>query len=184
VVGLCYVTVDDNGEIIETITTSAPRRGPGRQYHAPRTINVRQGPGTGHAVAYALDPGDLTYIGQSNADGWAAVYGGPGSADTVGFVYAELLRSGPAPDLLLVEYDWEPGGRWENPKIVGSVKNTTGRTYSYIQISWNLYDAQDRQVGTAWTNTTNLRAGEFWRFEALVAEDNARKYRLAELEGY
>lgn len=110
------------------------------------------------------------------------MYGARSRSDTVGFVASSLVDGGPVPDLLLMEYDWEASTRYASPRIVGSVKNTTEREIRYVRISWTLFDSQDREVGTAWTNHTNLGAGAVWRFEALVLNDDARKYRLASLD--
>lgn len=88
--------------------------------------------------------------------------------------------SGPALELL----ESSPTSKDYSRYIVGRVRNNSSRTYSYVQISFNLYDASGAQVGTAWTNITNLEAGGIWAFEALLFEDNVKTYKLAELTGW
>lgn len=50
--------------------------------------------------------------------------------------------------------------------ITGTLTNNTESEKSYIQITYNLYDADGAQVGTALANTNNLKAGGTWKFEA------------------
>ena len=40
------------------------------------------------------------------------------------------------------------------------------RISSYLQIEYNLYDADGAQIGTALANINNLKAGGTWKFEA------------------
>ena len=160
---------------------SQPRNQP---FHAREAVNIRSGPGTSHAIARTLEPGDKTYPASTNSEGWAPVRSGPTSRDTIGWVMRELLISGNPPDLLLISWDWETGGRYGAPSIAGEVKNLTDRTYSYVQITCTLFDAQRRQVGQAWTNTTDLAAGRTWRFSAIVTVDHATRYRCLDPEGW
>lgn len=62
----------------------------GVAHHAPRTVNIRSSPSTTSSVASQLAAGEVAYLGTPK-DGWAAVYSG---GDTVGFVFAGLLRPG------------------------------------------------------------------------------------------
>ena len=41
---------------------------------------------------------------------------------------------------------------------------------SYAQVSYNLYDADGAQIGTALANTNNLASGGTWKFEAVGFE--------------
>lgn len=52
-------------------------------------------------------------------------------------------------------------------KITGTLTNNTDQDKSYIQVEYNLYDADGAQVGTALANTNNLKAGGTWKFEAV-----------------
>lgn len=165
--------------VVDTTPASVARNQP---YYAPKAINVRKGPGTNNSVAYKLNPGDITYPGNVDVAGWAPVHSGRAAKDTIGWVLRDLLQPGNPPSLLLTSWNWESEEYGTN-FIVGEVKNLSGHTFSYVEITCTLYDGQDRQVGTALDNTVNLEAGAVWRFKALVSADNARKYKCAAPEG-
>ncbi len=50
--------------------------------------------------------------------------------------------------------------------ITGALKNTGKRTYSYVAVTFTLYDAEGYNIGTALDNMTNLNAGDSWKYEA------------------
>lgn len=70
--------------------------------------------------------------------------------------------------------------------IEGSVKNNSGKEANYIQVSFNLYDKDGNQVGTAVDNTTNLAKDGTWKFKAigLDSDKNVASYKLVEVTGY
>ena len=68
--------------------------------------------------------------------------------------------------------------------IVGVVKNNTDKDYSYLQISFTLYDIDGNVVGSAFANVNNIKAGGTWRFEAMFFEDNAATWELDEITGW
>ena len=51
-------------------------------------------------------------------------------------------------------------------KISGALKNTGDSTYSYVSITFSLYDENGYNVGTAIDNMNYLGAGEIWKYEA------------------
>lgn len=55
-------------------------------------------------------------------------------------------------------------------KITGTLVNNTDEDKSYLQIEYNLYDADGAQIGTAYANIDNLKAGGTWKFEAASME--------------
>ncbi len=183
-IGMCADSGTTNrpGTSASATSTAAQSVGPGQEYHAKRTANVRSAPSARGDLVRTLQPGEAAWLAPSKTAGWLVAFRTRSSSDTLGFVAASAVDRGPAPDLLLMDYDWEASTQYSNPRIVGSVKNLTGRQLRYVQISWTLLDSQDREVGTAWTNHTNLGPDAVWRFEALVLEDAARKYRLAGLD--
>lgn len=67
--------------------------------------------------------------------------------------------------------------------ISGIVKNNTTKKYSYVQITFNLYDKDGNKVGTALANENDLGAGETWKFEAIGFDDFAT-YKLNEIIGW
>ncbi len=69
--------------------------------------------------------------------------------------------------------------------ITGSVKNLKGRDLSYAQITFNLYDANGAQIGTALDNINNLEEDGLWKFRALVFDDSAvASYKLTGIDSF
>lgn len=68
--------------------------------------------------------------------------------------------------------------------IVGTIKNNSGMDKEYMEVSFTLYDADGNNIGTAWTNTNNLKDGGTWKFEAMVFDDNVASFELDEITGY
>ena len=71
-------------------------------------------------------------------------------------------------------------------EINGILTNNSGRDCSYIQITYVLYDADGNQVGNAYANTSELKAGGTWKFSAgsLVSPDEVASYELSEVTGF
>ena len=67
--------------------------------------------------------------------------------------------------------------------IVGKIKNNTEKTYSYVQVSINLYK-DDNLVGSTVDNVNNLEPGATWEFKAIILEDEANKHKITEITGY
>lgn len=78
--------------------------------------------------------------------------------------------------------------KWESDSftgyVVGKVKNNTSREYGYAQITFNLYDSEGNQIGTAMDNITNLKAGGTWAYKAMALAEGAARYEFAEITGY
>lgn len=70
--------------------------------------------------------------------------------------------------------------------IKGTLTNNTDNEVSYIQVEYNLYDADGAQVGTALANTSNLKAGGTWKFEAVgtASPDEVASYELIDVTGF
>lgn len=68
--------------------------------------------------------------------------------------------------------------------ISGMIKNNTDQTPSYVQVTFNLYDEEGNQIGTAMDNINDLEAGRTWKFEAVSWEEGVASYRLAEISGF
>ena len=66
----------------------------------------------------------------------------------------------------------------------GAVKNNCAKQYSYVQVSFNLYDREGNQVGSTFTNLNNLEPYGTWKFEALITEDSTRRFRLKDVTGF
>lgn len=57
----------------------------------------------------------------------------------------------------------------------GVIKNNSEKEMSYVEIEVILYDENDTQIGTALDNTTTLKAGGTWKFDATCL-DNISSY--------
>lgn len=70
--------------------------------------------------------------------------------------------------------------------ITGVVRNNSGKDCSYAQITYNLYDKDGNQVGTAMDNINNLEKDGTWKFKALAFAENGdiASYKLAEITGW
>lgn len=75
-------------------------------------------------------------------------------------------------------------GDFGSKYIKGILKNDTDDDKGYIQISFTLYDSDGNNIGTAVTNTNNLKAGGTWKFEAMCLEDNVSSYELDNVTGF
>ncbi|MDR1628601.1 MAG: zinc ribbon domain-containing protein [Oscillospiraceae bacterium] len=67
--------------------------------------------------------------------------------------------------------------------IKGKVRNNTDQAYSYVTITFGVYDEEGNRLDTASSIIQNLGAGEVWSFEALTMADNISDYKLIELSG-
>ena len=70
--------------------------------------------------------------------------------------------------------------------IRGVLTNNTDRNVSYIQLEYVLYDANGVQVGTAYANTSNLKAGGSWKFDAIgtASPDEVASYELVDITAF
>lgn len=70
--------------------------------------------------------------------------------------------------------------------IDGTLTNNTDREVTYIQVEYNLYDAEGAQVGTALANTNNLQPGGVWKFEAIgtASPDEVASFELIDVTGF
>jgi len=68
--------------------------------------------------------------------------------------------------------------------ITGIIRNNTSKSYSYVQITFGVYDANGNKVGTALDNIAGLGANETWSFEALGTGAENGTYKLEDIKGY
>lgn len=70
--------------------------------------------------------------------------------------------------------------------ITGTLTNNQDSDVSYVQVEYVLHDADGAQIGTAFANTNNLKAGGSWKYQAYVTADAASiaSYELAEITGF
>lgn len=56
--------------------------------------------------------------------------------------------------------------------IEGVVVNNTGSEQSYVELEATVYNADEQQIGTPFTNTQNLADGGEWAFELMLTSDS------------
>ena len=79
---------------------------------------------------------------------------------------------------VLTLLEWNRRGDY----IVGIVKNNTDKFLSYVKIEFNLYDINNNQVDSIFTNMRNLEPHGVWKFEALILSKDAVKAKCVNLE--
>lgn len=57
--------------------------------------------------------------------------------------------------------------------VRGKLKNTSGETLDYVEVSVRFYDDEGTRIGENFTNATDLAAGKTWQFEVLFLEDGS-----------
>lgn len=67
--------------------------------------------------------------------------------------------------------------------VRGTVTNTCGRDFRYVEINYKMSDKDGAILGRAMDNLTGLADGERWKFEAAVMEAGAR-YSFESIEGH
>ncbi len=76
-------------------------------------------------------------------------------------------------------------GEYGMRSIAGTVRNSSStKRYGYAQVSINLYDASQTQVGSTMANINNLEPGKSWDFEAMVMEEKATSFKVMDITGF
>ncbi len=68
--------------------------------------------------------------------------------------------------------------------VCGTIKNNSDKTYSYAQVSINLYDASENLIGSTLANINNLAPQKQWKFQAIISEDNPASYKVEDITGF
>lgn len=69
--------------------------------------------------------------------------------------------------------------------IEGSMKNISGKTLSYVQITFALYDKDGAQIGTAVANINNLTKDSVWKYSATpLTMDEWSSFELTEIDSW
>jgi len=69
--------------------------------------------------------------------------------------------------------------------IEGEIKNNTDKTYSYVEVTFNLYDSNGAQLGTAIDNINNLEPNATWKYKAMgLVTEKVATYKLVEITGW
>lgn len=69
--------------------------------------------------------------------------------------------------------------------IEGIIKNNSGKKYKNPEITFNLYDSDGNQIGTAIANSSTFDGYGKWKFKAigLGANGDVDSYELSEISG-
>ncbi len=89
----------------------------------------------------------------------------------------------PPKGLIVQEFNLESGA-YGSGKIVGTLKNTTGRSYGYVQIEFGLFDDEGNTVGSTLANINNLDADSTWKFEAPVFNATATQAQVKNITSF
>ena len=57
--------------------------------------------------------------------------------------------------------------------IVGTIKNTSNTTFTSASVQFALYDSAGNQIGTTADYISNFKAGNTWKFKAIITSDVA-----------
>ena len=69
--------------------------------------------------------------------------------------------------------------------IQGEIKNNTDKEYSYVQVTFNLYDKDGAQLGTAIDNINNLEPNATWKYKAIgLVTEKVYSYKFVEITGW
>ena len=88
---------------------------------------------------------------------------------------------------LVLEPSWKfSKGEYGSAQVTGYVKNNTDKAYTgYIQITFDLLDADGSNIGQCMDNTNTLDANGRWKFKAVCFDaDGAKKARFKEITGF
>lgn len=76
-------------------------------------------------------------------------------------------------------------GEFGNKTINGAMKNISGKTLSYVQLTFALFDSDGAQIGTAIANINNLTADSVWKYSAsALTLENWTSFQLTETTAY
>lgn len=69
--------------------------------------------------------------------------------------------------------------------IRGTAINKSDQDYSYVQLSWGIYDSSGAKVGDGLANISGLKSEQSWRFKAIAAGvENPDSYDISNIAAY
>lgn len=68
--------------------------------------------------------------------------------------------------------------------IVGTIKNTTNKKTSYVQIVFNLYDKDGNVIGSSMDNINHIEPDGTWKFKALITIDEFDTFKFESISGF
>ena len=69
--------------------------------------------------------------------------------------------------------------------VEGTIKNNTDKSYSYVQVTFNLFDSEGNQLGTAIDNINNFQPNSTWKYKAVgLTTEKAARCEFVEITGW
>ena len=69
--------------------------------------------------------------------------------------------------------------------IEGTIQNNTDKSYTYVDVRFNIYDAKGNQLGTAIDNINNLEPNATWKYKAIgLTTEKVHSYKFVEITGW
>ena len=76
-------------------------------------------------------------------------------------------------------------GSFGAKSIDGALKNISGKTLSYVQITFALYDENGAQIGSAVANINNLTKDSVWKYSAVaLTMEDWTSFELTEIDSW
>ncbi len=66
----------------------------------------------------------------------------------------------------------------------GTVRNNTTHNFHYVRVKINLYDATGNPVGSTDATTSDLAAGQTWKFRVIALSETAKKWKVKDVTGF
>lgn len=85
--------------------------------------------------------------------------------------------------LTLVESHAETGD-YGTVYVAGTIKSNVDKTYTYVQVTINEYDASGAVVRSTMANMNNLEPYGTWKFKAPVLDKDATRFKVETITGY
>lgn len=87
-------------------------------------------------------------------------------------------------NLVLVSSEMNYDG-YSTTYIEGTIENKSDKEYSYAQVTFNLFDAEGNQLGTAVANINNLQPNASWKYKAIgLTTQKVERFELQEITGW
>lgn len=129
--------------------------------YAHQTINIRARPTTDSRVVSQAARGASVFIGQVR-NGWAPVFRWRSSTDTTGFIYAQLLRNTPLPELEIESWNWRKDAGFGTDGAViwtAVIRNNTTEYIRNARVEFTSLDANGRVMDTDFSYASGLAPG-------------------------
>lgn len=101
---------------------------------------------------------------------------------------SQELKESLTPSLELISADMvctKSFGSIYDTYITGEIKNNTNKKYSYVGVSFILYDGDGAQIGTAVDNIFDLEPNGTWKFKATTLEyDKVSNFKLYDITSW